>query len=150
MESSSTQTCSACGETKPDDDFYMQSTNPDHRAYGRRQRRCKICVRKQTGAYQRENRERATELQRAWRFKNSYGITLHDYDRLLLEQGGVCAICQGPSGSASTRLHVDHCHVTGRVRGLLCRPCNKGIGAFRDRSGAIRSAISYLTGGVDE
>lgn len=122
----------------------MQSTNPEHRAYGRPQGRCKQCVGKQTGAYQKRNRERASEMQRNWRLLNQYGITAADYDRMLADQGGACAICGALSGGRWETLAVDHCHTTGRVRGLLCTPCNQGIGLLRDSVERIHAAISYL------
>ncbi|NUR65141.1 MAG: hypothetical protein HOQ47_05220 [Streptomyces sp.] len=127
----------------------MQSTNPNHRAYGRPQGRCKKCVGKQTGAYQKRNRERASEMQRNWRLINQYGITADDFDRMHTEQNGVCAICGRPPQGRWPVLAVDHCHTSGAVRGLLCTPCNQGIGAFRDRPEAIRSAIRYLTGATE-
>lgn len=122
----------------------MQSTNPKHRAYGRPQGRCKVCVREQTGAYQRANRSRASAQQRTWRLKNEFGITDEEYEQLLSVQGGVCGICGGPPDGRWKRLHVDHCHTTGRVRGLLCTPCNQGLGLLRDSVERIHAAIAYL------
>ena len=60
-----------------------------------------------------------------------FGMTVEDYDRLLAEQGGVCAICGGLP-SRTKHLHVDHCHETNRLRGLLCDACNLGLGKFKD------------------
>lgn len=70
-----------------------------------------------------------------------YGITLDDYSRMFDEQHGLCAICQKQS---TDRLHVDHCHSTGRVRGLLCFKCNSMIGKANDNLDILRSAIAYL------
>jgi len=75
-----------------------------------------------------------------------YGITVDDYDHMLRQQNGLCAICGQPpneSGKrAATRLSVDHDHETKRVRGLLCRPCNMTIGLV-ERNGA-RKIIAYM------
>lgn len=73
-----------------------------------------------------------------------YGITEIDYERLLVEQGGACAICRNPS--TGRRLSVDHDHDTGRVRGLLCFTCNIGLGSFKDSILRLESAIEYLIG----
>lgn len=73
----------------------------------------------------------------------NYGITLEQYNELLAKQKGICAICKEPSPNGK-RLCVDHCHKTGKVRGLLCDICNKGVGHFRDNSEYLRAAINYL------
>jgi len=63
-------------------------------------------------------------------------------------QDGLCAICADPPNpngiKAGSRLHVDHCHATGRVRALLCNSCNRGIGYFRDDPARLRAALAYL------
>lgn len=78
--------------------------------------------------------------------KDLYGIGKDEYENLLREQGGVCAICNNPpSGKAKNKhLHVDHNHKTGEVRGLLCSHCNAGLGAFREDRQVILKAIDYL------
>lgn len=144
-EAPETLQCKVCSEVKPVSEFYMQSTDPAHRAYGRRQGRCKVCVRGQTGTYQREHRERASELQRRWRFLNQYGITPDDYDRILSDQQGTCAICLGPPRGRWKTFVVDHDHATGRPRGLLCGNCNRAIGLLGDNPDLMRAAVLYLT-----
>lgn len=84
---------------------------------------------------------------RAWRMERTFGITVEDYDKMLADQGGICAICGGPprgSGGANGFFHVDHCHDTGAVRGLLCGPCNVGIGALGDDIKRVARALEYL------
>lgn len=78
------------------------------------------------------------------RLKRTYGLTLEDYDRMLAEQNGGCAICATATPGGPGRFHVDHCHNTGRVRGLLCCNCNRGIGALKDDPARLRLAIGYL------
>lgn len=97
---------------------------------------CKAAERRETGA------------QRAQHLLRKYGITPDDYDRMLAEQGGGCAIC----GAAPTEqkakyrtfLHVDHCHDTGAVRGLLCGEHNLLIGRFNDDPALLRKAADYI------
>lgn len=74
-----------------------------------------------------------------------YGITVEDYDRMLVVQGGKCALCFAePVDEPGKRLHVDHCHDTGKVRGLLCVACNTGMGKLRDNVEVLKRAIEYL------
>jgi hypothetical protein len=65
------------------------------------------------------------EFQRDWNLRRRYGISSEEYETLLDAQDGVCAICKSPP--KKNRLHVDHCHETGLVRGLLCAHCNSSL-----------------------
>lgn len=79
--------------------------------------------------------------------RKSYGITADDYEAMLSEQEGVCAICGSDDPGTRDhrkRLHVDHDHETGRVRGLLCSPCNRLLGQASDSPKILRSAADYL------
>jgi hypothetical protein len=82
------------------------------------------------------------------RLRSKYGITLVEYDAILSRQGGGCAICgsKQSGGRWSEQLHVDHCHDTGKVRGLLCETCNRGLGLFHDSPEKLRAAAAYLGG----
>jgi Recombination endonuclease VII len=73
-----------------------------------------------------------------------FGLTIADYESLLLKQSGVCAICRMLCKSGR-RLAVDHCHKTGAVRGLLCGSCNHGLGRFNDSPERLRAAANYLS-----
>lgn len=73
-----------------------------------------------------------------------YGITPGDWDKLYAEQGGCCAICQTPEEDTIGRLHVDHCHDTGRVRALLCQPCNVTLGKMKESPELLRKAADYI------
>jgi dCMP deaminase len=75
------------------------------------------------------------------RLKMEYGISQVDYDAILDRQGGVCSICKQDAGGD---LVVDHDHVTGKVRGILCQACNRSLGMLREDTRRMRSAISYL------
>ena len=76
--------------------------------------------------------------------KRRYGITVEDYENLLKQQHFGCAICGTPSCKTGRNFAVDHCHETGKVRGLLCAGCNQGLGNFKDDVGYLEDAISYL------
>ena len=83
------------------------------------------------------------EYARAMRLKHRYGITINDFDRMLKKQNGVCAICGKPP--KNRRLDIDHCHKTGKVRGLLCHRCNRGLPWFSDNPATLRAAAEYLS-----
>jgi hypothetical protein len=72
------------------------------------------------------------------------GITAVDYDKMYNEQNGRCAICGKHQLELNKSLHLDHCHLTGIVRGILCSNCNTGLGLFKDDIKILRCAISYL------
>ena len=76
-------------------------------------------------------------------FQKTYGITLAEYDCLAEYQRHVCAVC-GEKDRNGKALSVDHCHVTGKVRALLCGHCNMGLGYFLDNQDRLLAAINYL------
>lgn len=84
------------------------------------------------------------EKQDAYARKVHYGITDAEYQALLLTQKGLCAICGGPPTRKRRSLSVDHCHQTGKIRGLLCGPCNTGLGQFKDLPELLEKALQYL------
>ncbi|MEX3809021.1 endonuclease VII domain-containing protein [Paraburkholderia sp. BR13439] len=79
-----------------------------------------------------------------------YGIDYDAYLSMLAEQSGVCALCGGEgfvmAGHHKLKLVVDHCHKTGRIRGLLCHNCNRALGLLQDDTDVIRKAVGYLEG----
>lgn len=83
------------------------------------------------------------EYRRRLSLKKNFGITIEQYDAMLKEQNGVCAIC-GNKCKSGRRLAVDHCHKTGLNRGLLCANCNRGLGLFSDSTKLLIAAIKYL------
>ena len=134
---------------------------------GRPRERCDPCRAvhlRRTGAERslkwiRENPELAKEKSRKGYIRNAdkirarsladhyqrkYGITISDRDRMLDVQGGLCAICGGLPKGKGNRLHVDHCHTTNKIRGLLCSPCNTLLGQAQEDVSVLRSAIAYL------
>jgi hypothetical protein len=98
--------------------------------------------------WKHENKVKMTETARNSRYLYRYGITTEEYDQMLQSQGSKCKICGGTdTGRKTSRFFsIDHCHVTNNVRGLLCHPCNVGIGKFNDDPVLIRRAIQYLKG----
>ena len=87
---------------------------------------------------------------RGYALKRDYGITLAEYMDMHEAQGGLCAICGQPETTLKkgqpAMLAVDHCHTSGKVRGLLCMSCNLGLGYFKDDEAVLENAIRYLKG----
>ena len=110
------RTCSRCKQQLP-----VEAFNRKKKGY---QSRCRSCSR---------------HIQ--WELK--YGITKEEYERLLTDQNGVCAICHEPE-QVWQGLSVDHDHETGKVRGLLCHKCNPLLGYARDNVNILENAINYL------
>lgn len=76
-------------------------------------------------------------------------MTQDDWDKMYDEQGGVCALCQTPDRTGRHgKLSVDHCHETGRVRGLLCTACNSALGLLGDTPKAMERVLAYLEGKI--
>ena len=143
------KTCSSCKETKPLKDFYKEKRVKDGHM-----RRCKICHCKATEKYRKQNLnlyakaskkhwEKLSENKRHSRWLNRYGITKNKYEEMYKLQNGLCLICKQQCSSGQN-LSVDHCHKTGKVRGLLCKKCNSALGMLNDDISYFENAIAYL------
>jgi hypothetical protein len=110
-------------------------------------------------AWKEANREKTREYARSTRAKwgkeivsekrrqqnlKQYGLTIESYNEMVINQGGVCKICLLAPTGRKKNLCVDHCHVTGKVRGLLCDSCNRAIGLLGDDTNLLAKAIEYL------
>lgn len=91
--------------------------------------------------FTRQIKDRDVQLRR------NYGITLEEYNRLFSEQNGLCLGCYKHQSQVKRAFDVDHNHITGKVRGLLCSPCNVILGMAKDNPQTLERLISYLTKG---
>lgn len=106
-----------------------------------------------------EKVERLREASRQWRLANpeksaasvrnatlkkKYGLTAAEVDAMFAAQGSCCLICKGTESRGNGRFHVDHDHVTGKVRGLLCKACNTTLGHMNESPDLLRAAADYL------
>jgi hypothetical protein len=127
-------TCETCGGQ-----YDISKMRKDYRYM------CKRCGNKKGNAWQKQNTEASQHHKRRHYYRNTYGITIEEFDALLASQEGTCAICRrkimDPRGYHP---HVDHDHITGKVRGVLCFSCNIGLGGFKDNAEFLRAAIDYL------
>ena len=161
---SNLKVCCTCKNLKPLDSFSKLKKSTD--GY---QNRCRSCasiknkiwrqqnidkVKLNNGKWAKNNPERAYEGRKRWReqnldrskkvnknswLKRAYGITLDKYNEMLEFQQNKCKIC-----NENKKLVVDHCHKTGKVRGLICDKCNVGLGRFNDDLNLILKAAEYL------
>lgn len=98
--------------------------------------------------YRLDNLEKVKETDKNYRLKHrimrDYGISNQDYLNMLNNQNYKCAICNVDQSSLSRKLNIDHCHKTGKVRGLLCNTCNRALGYFHDSIYNLKKAMEYL------
>ena len=126
---------------------------------------CDKCRREKSSLWQKQNKERVNEKNRKWakdnydkKYDNSknskllkeYGITLDEYNKMSESQNHCCKICgKGETkelNGTKWKLSVDHCHKTGKIRGLLCSKCNVGLAKFEEDEQQFINAIKYLKG----
>lgn len=101
-------------------------------------------VKQQVKNWNKNNPGKSKATARNTVLKTKYGITLEDYNIMLFEQDGCCTICNTHHTEFTKGLAVDHCHTTGKVRGLLCVQCNLALGNFKDDITLMKKAIKYL------
>jgi hypothetical protein len=162
--------CHICGELKPSADFYKSAGMRDgHR------NDCKTCnladKKKRYDAdpakhiaavkrWQQENSERLNAYRREYRkrddvkrrsrdayYRKQYGKTADEVDEIVELQGGACLICKVDLPERLGSRHLDHDHVTGQIRGVLCIDCNHGIGKLKDSPDLLMRAVVYLREG---
>ena len=96
--------------------------------------------------YYRKHKEKISGKSRGRWLKDKYDLTEQQYEEMLKNQGGKCKICNSENINAKSKgnLVIDHCHKSGKVRGLLCDKCNMGLGTFNDDIQLFKNAIEYL------
>lgn len=130
------KTCSKCQVEKPLEDFYFVRRTQARTAA------CKRCTCEGAKKWREANPQLFRDAIRKNQLLKKYGVTVEEYETIRESQGGGCALCGAtPAGN----LHVDHDHETGRVRGLLCRPCNTGLGLLRESAELLLKAAAYIT-----
>lgn len=141
-----------CKEWKSRADFNKDAKSPDGLGY-----RCRACrkkyrrkqeVKARTSLYNKRYADQNPELMKRKDRKNSlkrfWNMSIEDYETLLAAQNGTCAICPKTESNPHKRLCIDHCHTTGKIRGLLCDNHNRAMGLFKDSIEDLQKAIDYL------
>jgi len=142
-----TKICVDCGVEKTLDNFAKAIRNK----YGRRNY-CKPCDHARKKEWRKNNLDKVRKTYNAWRGRNKEqrrlyerlrraGSSIDEYIEIVKLQAGLCAIC-----GVEEELVIDHDHVTNKLRGLLCRNCNSGIGLLKDSQIVLQKAIEYLGG----
>lgn len=153
----SMKTCNKCKVSQPESSF-----RPDPKRKSGLYAQCRSCYNIRMNEYYKKNKEKARNIakkaydknkhkhvlrRKVYSWQKTYGISITQevYQKMLMEQEYKCAICKTHDSELPKLLSVDHCHTTGKVRGLLCGNCNLGIGNFKDDTNRLLSAIKYLS-----
>lgn len=143
------KTCLGCKKFKSLDQFFPLKTGKDGL-----HPRCKACHRLEgRDRYKNGGKDKRDLVKlKDQTLMRKYGLTVQEFNAMLLGQNGVCAICKKPNLSIDHRskkprdLSVDHDHKTGKVRKLLCMNCNRGIGYLKDDPELLKRAAEYVEG----
>jgi hypothetical protein len=141
-----TKKCSCCKEIKSLSEYNKRSDCKNKTAV-RYRSHCKNCTAlKAAVKWETDEEFRNQSKNNAYKhnIKKKYGVTEEQYLKIYDKQNGLCAICGQKSQTKAGRLALDHCHKTGKIRGLLCVKCNAGIGMLQDDVNVLKSAILYL------
>jgi hypothetical protein len=130
--------CTKCGVQKPLSEFQKRQDRPS--GY---QSSCKKCLNSARLAWGLSNKKHIQEYNRKAKLKINWGLTPEKFLEMQNKQNNVCEICKNPF-KTSKDTHIDHCHKTGTIRGILCAHCNHALGKFKDSIEILKSAQKYL------
>lgn len=135
--------CSKCKVEKSLEDFYKNKKMKDGYSYI-----CKNCTKQENkkACEKYRSSSNGVKIQRKRWLKFKYNITPEDYANMLEKQNGLCAICE--LEMSEKEVCIDHCHKTGKIRGLLHRSCNAALGLFKENISILNSAIKYLNDNI--
>lgn len=128
--------CFSCRKELPYESFAKDSQRTDGA-----QRECRHCCAARKSAWNKT--EAGKRSAAATKLRQRFGLTLEDYERMYEEQAGKCLTCDSSESHRGHRLAVDHCHTTGKVRGLLCKSCNVALGNARENPNILRRLAEY-------
>lgn len=143
-----TKECARCREVKPLTMFGVYRRRLKGGISEGLQSYCKACRVALASAFGKANPAKTRDTRRRMKLRKNYGITPDQHAAQLAAQGGNCAVCKASLGEKSPQtVHVDHCHATGKLRGILCGNCNVALGNFKDDVATMKAAIAYLLQG---
>jgi hypothetical protein len=145
--------CNLCKIEKPFSDFHIAKQGKNAPIY---KGRCKECYRKkeiqkyhsltpeEKAQKRKSNPCNTPEYRKQYKLKTYYGLTVEEFSSMILKQNNQCKICQDQLENPQ----VDHCHTTGKVRGILCRACNTSLGLLKENVNTLRNMISYINDNI--
>jgi hypothetical protein len=131
--------CSKCGEIRSVKSFTRRSARKSGKASW-----CKSCLNKWRVDARAKNPKSFQDYEFARGLRRNYGMTVDQYNKMLIDQKECCDCCGQHQSKFKRRLHVDHDHETGQIRGLLCTECNPAIGYLKHSIDRLEMAIRYL------
>lgn len=131
--------CTKCEQAKDKKEFSARKARKVGKASW-----CKLCLNRWRKQHKANNIEKYKQYEFARGLKRNYNLTVDQYNKMLADQNGVCAICKTDGTQFKRGFHVDHDKHTGHVRGILCTRCNPGIGYFEHSTDKLEMAITYL------
>lgn len=140
VDATGMKVCVDCGRDLPVSEYYKRAKDDGEGFYWHS--RCIDCHNVRVNQWKQEHPEKTRYIQRKFLLK-PYGLTPEQYERMLKEQHGLCAICSQPPADGKV-LHVDHDHGTNATRQLLCPSCNSALGLFQDSLEIVGKAAAYL------
>lgn len=142
--------CTNCKKSYDSNNFYKQKSLKDGLTT-----QCKLCFSIRSKEYRNrkpeilqnwriKNKEKFREYNTFYKLQNKFNLSKEDYHKMLEKQNYVCKICKNIQIKSKAVLCVDHDHKTGKIRGLLCDLCNKGLGFFKDDCNLLKNAVEYI------
>jgi len=132
-----TKVCKHCEQEKGISEFYLFKDSWTDKKY--LSARCKPCHQK----YKKTNKN-TTKNRKAEKLKLRYGLTYEEWENIRSNENYQCMICGVSEEEMDKKLDIDHCHSSGKVRGVLCNPCNRMLGNAQDNINILKAAIEYL------
>jgi hypothetical protein len=132
--------CTKCAVEKPFSEYYKH--NGPRTSPGYINPSCKTCQNAQAKAWAKQNPDKVKAFRRKAKLKEKYNVSLEQYEEMFVQQKGVCAVCLHEHKRRP--LNVDHNHLTGKVRGLLCDKCNMSLGLLSDSKERIKALLNYM------
>lgn len=136
--------CSYCSSIKPHSEFHKDKNNTRGKGLAYYCKTCALYKGKQFHSLKNKDNPEYKEKVRQQYLKRTFGISKETFLELLNQQNGKCLICGIGLLEKGTLTHIDHCHTTNKIRGILCTNCNRGLGHFKDNILILRMAIQYL------
>jgi hypothetical protein len=131
------KTCLKCNDEKPTSDFYQFFDKWAGKHYY--SARCKPCHLQQKKENPNQSKNTKNE-----KLKLRYGLTYEDWEKIRTNENFSCMICGITEDELGKVLDVDHCHSSGKARGVLCNPCNTMLGRAKDNPEILKAAVKYL------